>query len=207
MGIVERKEREREQLRLLILETALDLYREGGEEGVTLRRIAERIEYSPTTIYLYFKDKDELYYHLHCWGFEKLVAYQQVGSHLANPIERLKLLGTQYLKFGLENPELYDIMFMHRGPIRTIEAYHEDWKHGSGAYNILLSTVEEVIATGKTQEKNTDLLAFFLWSGVHGMVSLAIRSRLPMLEGKDLNSLMHAVSRFMASSVLTASSD
>jgi AcrR family transcriptional regulator len=204
MGILERKEREREQLRLLILETALNLYREGGEDGVTLRRIAERIEYSPTTIYLHFKDKDELYYHLHCWGFEKLVAYQQKAFQVSDPVERLYTLGRQYLLFGLENPELYDIMFIHPAPMRTVEAYHEDWRHGSGAYDLLVRTVEDVVATGKTQEKNTDILAFFLWSGVHGMVSLVIRSRLPMLEGQNLENLMQAVTQFMTSSVLTA---
>ncbi|HEY9245546.1 MAG TPA: helix-turn-helix domain-containing protein, partial [Candidatus Methanoperedens sp.] len=72
MGIKERKELEKQEMRKLILDTAMRLILEKGFENVTIRHIAEEIEYSPATIYLYFKDKDDIIYTLHREGFEKL---------------------------------------------------------------------------------------------------------------------------------------
>ena len=57
MGIKERRERQKEHLREEILEAARELFLKEGVENVSMRAIAKRIEYSPTTIYLYFKDK------------------------------------------------------------------------------------------------------------------------------------------------------
>lgn len=64
MGIVQRKEREKEEMRRLILDAALRLFREHGYDGVSIRNIAEAIEYSPGTIYLYYKDKSEIFFAL-----------------------------------------------------------------------------------------------------------------------------------------------
>jgi AcrR family transcriptional regulator len=60
MGIKERKELEKQKMRKLILDNAMKLFLEKGFENITIRHIAEKIEYSPATIYLYFKDKDEI---------------------------------------------------------------------------------------------------------------------------------------------------
>jgi AcrR family transcriptional regulator len=71
MGIVERRQREKQQMRRQILDTAMDLFIENGYEEVSIRRIADHIEYSPATIYLYFQDKDDILFVLHEEGFEK----------------------------------------------------------------------------------------------------------------------------------------
>ncbi|MBI5233035.1 MAG: helix-turn-helix transcriptional regulator [Deltaproteobacteria bacterium] len=60
MGISERREKEKKEMRGLILETAMELFLDEGFENVSLRRRADKIEYSPATIYLYYKDKDEI---------------------------------------------------------------------------------------------------------------------------------------------------
>jgi AcrR family transcriptional regulator len=65
MTIANRKERQKEELRGKILEAAKALFIERGFEETSIRNIAEKIEYSPTTIYLYFKDKDDIFYSLH----------------------------------------------------------------------------------------------------------------------------------------------
>ena len=69
MGIAERKEREKQEMRTLILSTATNLFVERGYDSVSMRNIAEAMEYSPATIYLYFKDKNELLYTLSEEGF------------------------------------------------------------------------------------------------------------------------------------------
>ena len=77
MGIKERKEQEKSEMRELILKTAMNLFLDKGFENITIRHIAEKIEYSPATIYLYFKNKDEILYTLRREGFEKLYERQK----------------------------------------------------------------------------------------------------------------------------------
>ena len=92
MGIAERRERDKQTMRRMILDTAMKLFVEDGYEQVSIRKIAENIEYSPATIYLYFKDKDEIFYGLHGEGFDKLLKRQQTTSSIEDPVERLHRL-------------------------------------------------------------------------------------------------------------------
>ena len=71
MGITDRKEREKQELKDLILKEAKAVFLEEGYEKTSIRKIADRIEYSPTTIYLYFKDKSELLLELHKQSFHQ----------------------------------------------------------------------------------------------------------------------------------------
>ena len=72
MGIVERKEKQKLEIKKMILEASMKLFVEEGFENVSIRKIAELIEYSPTTVYLYFKDKNEILFNLHDIGFQML---------------------------------------------------------------------------------------------------------------------------------------
>ena len=65
MSIVARKEKQKQEIRSLILEESMKLFVEEGFSKVSVRKIAERIQYSPTTLYLYFKDKNEILFY--CW--------------------------------------------------------------------------------------------------------------------------------------------
>ena len=105
MGIAERKEKQKAEIRLMILDAAMKLFVEEGFENVTMRRIADLIEYSPTTVYLYFKDKNEILYNLHELGFQKLGVMNQNLADIANPITRLHKMGENYIDFGLGNHE------------------------------------------------------------------------------------------------------
>ena len=80
MTIATRKQREKEEMRQLILEAAKKIFLEKGYEQASIRNIAEVIEYSPGTIYLYFKEKDEIFHELHEQGFRKLVEYMSPAA-------------------------------------------------------------------------------------------------------------------------------
>ncbi|MEI6899671.1 MAG: helix-turn-helix domain-containing protein, partial [Bacteroidota bacterium] len=90
MGITERKTKERQELKDLILSAAKSLFIEKGIDETSIRNIAERIEYSPATIYLYFKDKDEILHELHSQGFQELGSRMSVLMAVGDPFERLK---------------------------------------------------------------------------------------------------------------------
>src|SRR4030042_358073 len=105
MGISERKARARKDLRQQILETAEELFVRDGYEKVTMRKIAGRIEYSPTTIYHHFTDKGELFACL-LEGYQArlLAVIQEINSREEDPLAALKRGMRAYTEFGLANP-------------------------------------------------------------------------------------------------------
>src|SRR5580765_6562626 len=101
MGTKERREREREELRTKILDAARELFAKEGYEAVSMRRIAEAIEYSPTAIYVHFKDKAELMRELCHEDFSKLDAGNPDALETTDPVERIRALGRMYIHFGV----------------------------------------------------------------------------------------------------------
>src|SRR4051812_38459262 len=108
MTIANRKERQKEELKTKILQAARELFMERGFDETSIRTIAERIEYSPTTIYLYFKDKDDIFHALHGEGFTILNQYFKSLAHVSEPFERLKAICSAYINFAIDNGEYYD---------------------------------------------------------------------------------------------------
>jgi AcrR family transcriptional regulator len=104
MGIAERKEKQKHDIKKLILDASVKLFVEEGFENVTMRKIADLIEYSPTTVYLYFKDKNEIFFHIHQMGFEKMLVMNEQLSGIKNPLMRLYKMGENYIEFGMMNP-------------------------------------------------------------------------------------------------------
>ena len=173
MTIASRKERQKEELRTKILQTAKELFMEHGFEHTSIRNIAERIEYSPTTIYLYFKDKDDIFHALHLEGFILLNQYFRALEHVADPFERLKAISRAYINFAIENGEFYDLMFIIRSPINALKKEDD----GMRAFGFLINTIKECIQKGYFTGMDPEVLAFTVWSMVHGVCSLEIRNR------------------------------
>lgn len=191
MSIADRKEREKTEMRKLILDAAMELFIKEGYDGLSIRRIANKIEYSPGSIYTYFEDKDSLFYALHVEGFGMLYQKQLAVQNIADPRERLIAHGRAYLEFALENQQYYDIMFIVKGPEEII-CKKEDWSQGFCSYDILKKNVIECHAAGMFKDQDLDAVAFSLWANVHGTASLLIRRgfALQTMIGKDLNKLI-----------------
>lgn len=179
MTISTRKERQKEELRGKILDAAKELFIERGFESTSIRNIAERIEYSPTTIYLYFKDKDDIFFALHQEGFVLLNQYFKSLQNVADPFERLKAITRSYIAFALENPEIYDLMFISRSPMNALTKDRDDdkWEEGNKAFGALSNTVIECIQGGYFRGMDPEILSFTCWSMVHGICALEIRGR------------------------------
>lgn len=178
MSIADRKVREKENLKKLILNGAKKLFVEKGIEHTTIRNIADEIDYSIGTVYVYFKDKNAILHELHTEGFKQLGGDFKELFSIQNPMERLKIMGKLYIKFALENPEMYDLMFNMKAPIEFLDAVHqEEWNEGKGTFDVLNSTVKECIEKGFFKDHNQEPLSFMIWSLVHGMCCLEIRQR------------------------------
>jgi AcrR family transcriptional regulator len=172
MGIAERKEREREDVRRKILDAAHDLFEKQGYENVTMRAVADAIEYSPTTIYLHFENKDALVEALCFADFERLFSEMNREPLPEHPLERMRALGHAYAAFGIANPNHYRFMFMTPG----------DWKkHArdpetppSRSYEVVREAVTDAMAQGYFKKDDVDLVSQIVWSAIHGAVSLLI---------------------------------
>jgi len=196
MSIKERKEQEKSEMRGLILKTAMNLFLDKGFENITIRNIAEKIEYSPATIYLYFKNKDEILFVLRREGFEKLYEHQKTSLKLDDPLKRLHKHGEAYIQFALENPEYYDLMFMMRGPVNKTQGIN-DCDIGLKSYELLKTNVKECMEAGLFSGTNIDVAAFSLWSYVHGIASLIIRGRGIMFPEERINYIVEGALNFM----------
>lgn len=190
MAISDRKEREKKELSELILRTAASQFAEHGFAKTSMRSIAKEIEYSPTTIYLYFKDKSELLNALSEKAFGAF--YQQLGRCLIikDPMERLKAMGDYYIEFALENPEYYDLMFIIRSPMES-EKHKEGWQFGMQSHTMLSNVVQSCVDAGHFHNKSTEVIAFMILSFVHGMVSMHIRDRMKMYPKEKRKQMLH----------------
>jgi AcrR family transcriptional regulator len=204
VGVKERKLRQKKFLRQEILDAASELFVKEGYENVSMRRIAEKIEYSPTTIYLYFKDKAELLENVCHETFALLSArLKRIMEQPGDPVEHLKRGLLAYIQFGLENPHHYRATFMMPIPEGfDQEEYKKPDSPGMQAFDFLRRCVYDCIAANKFHNANPEIISQTLWSGVHGITSLLINYEqgFPWVDQKQLipfvvDTLISGVSR------------
>jgi AcrR family transcriptional regulator len=181
MGITERKERDRVEMRQRIIDAAIQMFLEEGYEKTSIRNIAEKIEYSPATIYLYYKDKDELLYDVQGQAFEKLdLAFREKATS-SDPIKRLDQIMETYIRFGKKNPELYDLMFIIRAPMNVMKE-KEIWENGNDSFGFLVQCISECVEKKLIRYDDVMIAALSVWSMGHGLVSLDLRCRFKVMD-------------------------
>jgi len=177
MSSLERKEKEKNELRKKILEAAKEVLFEKGFDNLTMRAIAERIDYSPTTIYLYFRNKTDLTENLLEYAFEQLV--NTIGSidqsmYTKNPVGLLKEGLRTYIKYGANHPHFYRMM-----TTSIIESSNNSLtlKEGSmneKAFAFLESGVQNCVDAGAIEAKDSRSIASMLWAAIHGLTMILI---------------------------------
>jgi AcrR family transcriptional regulator len=171
-----RRQQQQDELRAKILDAARELFVAQGVEAVTMRKVAEKIGYTATTLYNHFEDKDALIRALCEADFGALhESFSHIGR-IADPIERLRKLGQAYIEFALGYPSHYRFMFMTPHPHHDGED-HDDGKHTDpdrSSYAFVRATLVEACAAGLFRDdyQDPDLLSQVFWSGVHGVAAL-----------------------------------
>jgi AcrR family transcriptional regulator len=154
MGIAERQKRQKENLRKEIFDAASELFAQEGYANVSMRKIAERIEYSPTTIYLYFKDKNELLKYICEETFAKLgEQIREISEPETDPIIALRKGLRAYVDFGLAHPNHYEVVFGM--PIFNQphdEEYPYEGSMGQRTFEYLRSQVEGLCCSGQNKK-------------------------------------------------------
>lgn len=172
---LQRREREKAETRALILSAARALFTRDGYENTTMRAIADRIGYTATTIYHHFADKDALLLELCISDFQAFGTALTRISQVADPVERIRLMGLGYIRFALANPEQFRFMFLTERPDVGIGEVHLK-DPGDDAYRSLSEAVGDAIAAGRFRPEYDDreLLTQVFWSTVHGIATIYV---------------------------------
>jgi AcrR family transcriptional regulator len=173
MGSTQRRAREKEGLRQEILDAARSLFVKEGYDSVSIRKIADKIEYAPGTIYLYFRDKAEILGRICEETFSKLlVKMRAIEDDTAAPLDKLRRGLRIYIQFGLDNPNHYVVTFIQAKIHPESKSVFETT--GREAFACLRQGVQECVDTGELVSNDADELAQTLWAGIHGLTSLLI---------------------------------
>jgi AcrR family transcriptional regulator len=179
MSVKDRRARQKTLLRQQILDAARELLVRDGYEKLSMRRVAERIDYSPTAIYLHFKDKQELVSNLCDETFARLVReLETLPDEFPDPLVRLRKGMERYIAFGLKHPDHYLPTFVlplpdHLGAERKEEAASPE-SNGMRAFACLRDAIADGVKTRKLRKVDPDVAARAAWAGIHGITSLLI---------------------------------
>jgi len=175
VGTAQRREREKTELRERILDAARNIVRREGFGALTVRKIADAIEYAPGTLYLYFENRDAIARELSFEGFRKLLEGFAPAEAIVDPLARLEAIGRAYVRFGMENPEIYRLVFMEDPQLTTAVFKAAGDDPGQRAYRALIDPLEELRKAGRLRPgAEVQALADTLWAVVHGIVSLKL---------------------------------
>jgi AcrR family transcriptional regulator len=148
---------------------------EGGAEGVTIRAVAAAVGVSPPAVYLHFADKDELIFAVCQSLFARLdAALEEAVAGIDDPFAACRARAGAYVRFGLEHPEHYRVLFMHP-PAHQPEGFGPEEIKASAAFEHLVANVEAMVVSGRLRDGiDVQMLAIEAWATVHGLTSLLI---------------------------------
>jgi len=159
-----------------IVEAARDLLAEGGPTSLSMRQVAERVGLSATALYHYFDNKEALVRQVVGQAFLRFGEYLEraAATHPRGSLERVHALGEAYLQFATENESYFRVLFsIQRDDPRGLEDIPE-----GGGFDLLREAVEAAIESGAMRPIQPDLVALYLWSVAHGVMTITLACRI-----------------------------
>ena len=191
MGIKERQDRDRQAVAVSILDAARDLFVRQGYPNVSIRKIAERIEYSPAAIYSYFASKDDIFLALAEEGFHRLDDTVQSAIGHADPVENVRAVWWAFYEFSKHQPEYFELMFVDR----SVPRITQQWGGFEFLQQLLATAVtciQEAIDAGAFPATLKARVAMHvLWASLIGPSVVGLRHRLA--QGEDYDALARDV--------------
>jgi AcrR family transcriptional regulator len=171
-------ERRREKMREAIISAAQSIFSKDGEAGLSMRRLAEAIDYSPAALYKYFSSKDDLYEAVREQFFERLLARMNEATHGNGSTKaRFEACGRSYIETALEEPDTYLMAYTGMGdditPVEGTFAY--------AAAEQLESMISKGMDEGIIREVDLALAGKAVWAAVHGLATLLVQ--IPSMPG------------------------
>ena len=208
MGIKERHERDREAVSRAILDAARELFVSEGYQNVSIRKIAERIEYSPAAIYGYFPSKDDIFFALAEEGFRLLGdptdPGHRDGLRSLEPLGRLRDVFWHVYEFSRQHPQYFALMFVDRYVPRISREY-ERFAFIRDIKGLVVAQIQECIDAGALPPTVDAAVACrMLFMGVLGVSAIGLSDRLGPSQHVDvlardvLNTLLAGLSSGVA---------
>lgn len=180
MGVAERKEREKELKRTMILEEAEKLILEKGLDQLHMDEVAERAEVSKGSLYLYFNNKTDLVLGI-CHKASRMMNKMTSGvlTEEKSGLEMVYQIGINYLKFASEHPEFYRAMRFLENYKDTDQAKNSDYLAMCGqnrqeSFRVMVRAIQIGMQDGSINPSyDPEELALLLWSTSHGVVNMA----------------------------------
>jgi TetR/AcrR family transcriptional regulator len=200
MGIAERKVREKQMRRDLILKASEEIFFEKGLRAATLDEVAERAEVSKGTIYLYFASKEDLYYSLMIKGLSMLLKiFEDTRPDESNPSKALLQFGEAYLKFSDEQSYLFKMLAVVENPVMNEQASPKVLSELENVSDKVLSYVARFVQKGiDAGTFRNDLSPYeaviLFWVSLSGVLNLKARAAaMSGYEGINKDSVLHSV--------------
>ncbi len=191
MGTKERQDRERQAVTASILDAARELFLVEGYANVSIRKIAERIEYSPAAIYSYYASKDDIFLALANEGFHRLAAKVRAAMVTGDALENVRASWWAFYEFAKEEPEYFLLMFVDRSVPRITQEW-EGFEFLQELLNNAVMAVQKAIDAGAFPATlNPNAAMHMLWASLMGPAVVGIRHRLA--SGEDYDALARDV--------------
>ncbi|HYF29886.1 MAG TPA: TetR/AcrR family transcriptional regulator [Chitinophagaceae bacterium] len=170
MGIAERKQRQKDEVRASILSAAWEVVQNEGWQALSIRKIADAIEYSAPVIYDHFANKEAILHEFTRRGFQLLSEeLKKARDRFANPEQQIEALGYAYWKFAFTHKEYYQLMYGLGMPgCDTVKQMPEL----AAFTELMLEPIRKLIASGKNTSADPYLKLHTLWSTLHGLISI-----------------------------------
>jgi len=169
----QRRHQEKQEVHQAILTASTELFLEHGYHNFSLRQVAEKIGYSPGTIYLYFQDKDAILFTIMEEGVVRFAHMLVQAASAADARERLTHIGEAYIRFGVQNPAHYQLMFMQR-PDYLARAPQNTPQPILEIFDLWRKVVEDAMQAGVLRPGDPTSTGDILWALLHGVVAIAI---------------------------------
>lgn len=191
MGTKERQDRERQAVAASILDAARDLFVAEGYQSVSIRKIAERIEYSPAAIYSYFASKDDIFLALAEEGFHRLDDKVQSAMRTGDPLDDVRANWWAFYEFSQEQPAYFLLMFVDRSVPRITQQW-EGFEFLQQMLGNAVAAIQRAIDAGQLPKTLSPNVAMhMLWAALIGPAVVGIRHRLA--SGEDYDALARDV--------------
>ncbi|QNK61918.1 TetR/AcrR family transcriptional regulator [Pedobacter sp. PAMC26386] len=200
MGIVERKMRHKEEIRTGILEAAWHMVITDGWQSLSIRKIADAIEYSIPVIYNHFENKEAILLEFSKEGYQKLaLTLNEAKKTVVSPTAQLEVMAVAYWDFAFENKEYYQLMFGLGIPACEMVNQVAEIKEMTST---LVSTIQEALVQTGNREADYFLKYHAYWSILHGLVSIQMIENSGKTDAFKKMILKDAINGFCKSLVL-----
>jgi AcrR family transcriptional regulator len=189
MGIRERQSRERETVRRKILNAARTLFLAEGYANVSMRKVADQIEYSPGAIYSYFTSKEDIFFALAEEGLQFVRAHCAAEPRAGSPLERVREVMWRFYTFSKEQPEYFSLIFVDS----AVPRISRDWERFSSMRELrqeveqdIQQCVDDRVFPGVDAPS---AIFRILWTALYGVAVFRLSQRLA--PGEDADALAH----------------